>query len=326
MRKPAVAIAAVVVVLGLALLLNWSLRRNARVRWARETAIPEIIRLSGKGEDDAAFALARRTALVIPNAPALLKLWPDISLEIAVHTNPESADIYMKQYRADDQAWEYVGRSPVDRLKIPFGLLRWKASKQGFDTIEALSFSVARRKELLLPTRGTSILDLSLAASGSIPEGMVRILGGNIELQIPGLEHAVSEVQIPDYWMDRYEVTNKQFKQFVEAGGYRNAEFWKQPFVEDGRTLSWEEAMLKFRDKTGRGAPSTWELGNYPEGQAEFPVTGVSWYEAAAYAEFAKKSLPTVHQWQNAALRWFTSDIATLSNFSGHGWVLKKSS
>ncbi len=77
--------------------------------------------------------------------------------------------------------------------------------------------------------------------------------------------------------------------------------------------------MLKFRDKTGRGAPSTWELGNYPEGRAEFPVTGVSWYEAAAYAEFAKKSLPTVHQWQNAALRWFTSDIATLSNFSGHG-------
>ena len=319
MRKPAVAIAAVVVVLGLALLLNWSLRRNARVRWARETAIPEIIRLSGKGEDDAAFALARRTALVIPNDPALLKLWPDISLEIAVHTHPESADIYMKQYRADDQAWEYVGRSPVDRLKIPFGLLRWKASKQGFDTLEALSFSVARRKELLLPTRGTSILDLSLAASGSIPEGMVRILGGNIELQIPGLEQAVSEVQIPDYWMDRYEVTNKQFKQFVEAGGYRNAEFWKQPFVEDGRTLSWQEAMLKFRDKTGRGAPSTWELGNYPEGRAEFPVTGVSWYEAAAYAEFAKKSLPTVHQWQNAALRWFTSDIATLSNFSGHG-------
>ncbi len=151
-----------------------------------------------------------------------MKLWPDISLEIAVHTHPESADIYMKQYRADDQAWEYVGRSPVDRLKIPFGLLRWKASKQGFDTIEALSFSVARRKELLPPTRGTSIFtDLSLAASGSIPEGMVRILGGNIELQIPGLEQAVSEVQIPDYWMDRYEVTNKQFKQFVEAGGYR---------------------------------------------------------------------------------------------------------
>jgi cephalosporin-C deacetylase-like acetyl esterase len=105
----------------------------------------------------------------------------------------------------------------------------------------------------------------------------------------------------------------------VDAGGYRKAEFWKQPFVENGRTLSWEEAISKFRDKTGRPAPSTWELGNFPEGQAEFPVTGVSWYEAAAYAEFAGKSLPTVHQWQNAARVRFASDIAPLSNFGGRG-------
>ena len=318
MRKPVVAIAALVAVLGLALLLNWSLHRSARVRWARETAIPEIMRLSGKGEDNAAFALARQVALVIPNDPALLKLWPDMSLEIAVHTDPEGADIYMKQYRADDRAWEYVGRSPVERLRIPFGLLRWKASKQGFETIEALSHTREGFKELSLPRGGTT-LNLSLAASGSIPQGMVRVLGGGVEVLISGLEHSPSEVQIPDYWMDRYEVTNKQFKQFVDAGGYRKPEFWKQPFVENGRTLSWEEAISKFRDKTGRQAPSTWELGNYPEGQAEYPVTGVSWYEAAAYAEFAGKSLPTVHEWQNAGRLRFASDIAPLSNFGGRG-------
>ena len=224
----------------------------------------------------------------------------------------------MKQYRADDRAWEYVGQSPVERLKIPFGLLRWKASKQGFETIEALSYTRERFKELALPSRGTT-LNLSLAASGSIPQGMVRVPGGGVHVLISGLEHSPSEVQIPDYWMDRYEVTNKQFKQFVDAGGYRKPEFWKQPFVENGRTLSWEEVISKFRDKTGRPAPSTWELGNYPEGQAEYPVTGVSWYEAAAYAEFAGKSLPTVHEWQNAGGLRFASDIAPLSNFGGLG-------
>src|SRR5215470_2565155 len=133
------------------------------------------------------------------------------------------------------------------------------------------------------------------------------------------MERSPSEVQIPDYWMDRYEVTNKEFKQFVDAGGYRKAEFWRQPFVENGRTLFWEEAMSKFRDKTGRQAPSTWELGNYPEGQGEYPVTGVSWYEAVAYADFAGKSLPTIHQWQNAARVRYASDIAPLSNFGGRG-------
>jgi formylglycine-generating enzyme required for sulfatase activity len=149
---------------------------------------------------------------------------------------------------------------------------------------------------------------------------MVRVPGGEIELQFPGMEKAVSIVDIPDYWMDRYEVTNREFKQFVDAGGYRKAEYWKQPFVEKGKTLSWEEAMSRFRDNAGRPGPATWELGAYPEGQANYPVTGVSWYEAAAYAEFAGKTLSTAHQWQNATSRWFASYIVPLSNFSGKGW------
>jgi formylglycine-generating enzyme required for sulfatase activity/predicted Ser/Thr protein kinase/cephalosporin-C deacetylase-like acetyl esterase len=317
-RKPMISLSAVVAALAFALLISWGVRRSARVRWARETAIPEIIRLSGKGEDQAAFTSARRAESVIPNDPALLKLWPEISLEISVHTNPEDADIYMKPYRGDEYPWEYLGRSPIERLKIPFALLRWKASKRGFDTVEAVSYTRERFKELSLPERGTT-LNLSLAANGSIPEGMVRVPGGSVEVLISGLERSPSEVQIPDYWMDRYEVTNKEFKQFVDAGGYRRAEFWKQPFVENGRGLSWEEAMSKFRDKTGRQGPSTWELGNFLEGQAEYPVTGVSWYEATAYAQFAGKNLPTVHQWQNAARVRYASDIAPLSNFGGRG-------
>ena len=44
--------------------------------------------------------------------------------------------------------------------------------------------------------------------------------------------------------------------------------------------------MKEFRDATGRPGPAAWELGNYPDGRDNFPVTGISWYEAAAYAEF----------------------------------------
>src|SRR5207253_6557058 len=140
-RKPRVAASALLVVLGLALLLIWGLRRSARIRWARETAIPELIRLAGKGEDNAAFVLARRAEEVIPNDPALLKLWPDISLEISVHTNPEGADVYMKEYRADDRAWQYIDSSPIEHLKIPFGLLRWKVTKLGYNPLEATSYA-----------------------------------------------------------------------------------------------------------------------------------------------------------------------------------------
>src|ERR1700730_8375236 len=73
-RQRRVTIPALLVVIGLTLLITWDVRRSARVQWARET-IPEIIHLAAKGEDNAAFALARQVEHVIPNDPALLKLW-----------------------------------------------------------------------------------------------------------------------------------------------------------------------------------------------------------------------------------------------------------
>ena len=65
--------------------------------------------------------------------------------------------------------------------------------------------------------------------------------------------------------------------------------------------FSWQEAMEEFRDATRRPGPAGWQLGTYPEAADDLPVGGVSWYEAAAYAEFAGKSLPTVYEWFAAA-------------------------
>ena len=96
---------------------------------------------------------------------------------------------------------------------------------------------------------------------------------------------------VAPFQIDKYEVTNRQFKDFVDHGGYQDRRYWRQEFVKDGRLLSWTEAMGHFRDATGRAGPSTWEVGDYPAGHGEFPVTGVSWYEAHAYAEFAKKQI-----------------------------------
>ena len=62
-----------------------------------------------------------------------------------------------------------------------------------------------------------------------------------------------------DFSWISYEVTNKQYKEFVDKGGYRNPEYWKNEFIKDGKILTWEEAMPEFTDKTGRPGPSTWE-------------------------------------------------------------------
>jgi dienelactone hydrolase len=149
---------------------------------------------------------------------------------------------------------------------------------------------------------------------------MVYVAAGDTPFQmyIPGLDH-LPAVRLHDFWIDRYEVTNRQFKTFVDAGGYRNEQFWQHPFVKDGQTLGFEQAMALLTDATGRPGPASWELGSYPEGQDDFPVTGVSWYEAAAYAAWAGKALPTIYHWSRVAEQRSSGFVVPRSNFGGHG-------
>ena len=115
-------------------------------------------------------------------------------------------------------------------------------------------------------------------------------------------------------------MTNEEYKRFVDAGGYQKREFWKQPFVRGGHVISWQEALLLFRDATGRPGPATWELSDYPKGHEKYPVAGISWYEAAAYSEFAGKSLPTSYHWMLASEATdYTPLIAAGSNFRPKG-------
>jgi dienelactone hydrolase len=138
--------------------------------------------------------------------------------------------------------------------------------------------------------------------------------------------------RLADFYIDEYEVTNKEYKEFMKSGGYRDREWWKHEFIKDGKTLTFEEAMAEFVDQTGRPGPSTWLAGDYPEGQDDYPVSGVSWYEAAAYAAFVGKSLPTEFHWglargENTPLiKWprfgGNAVFVPFSNFNGKGSAL----
>jgi eukaryotic-like serine/threonine-protein kinase len=313
LRKPVIAVTAMILLLILVLGLVRFFNQRAKVRWAMEEALPEITNLIGAENYSSAFALASKAKQYIPKDPTLSNLWDEMSRVIIARTIPERADIYIQEYRARNDLWQHIGRSPVVEFRIPLGLFRWKIQKEGYETVEATVF--LRRIPKEIPT-----FSFTLDKKGSLPEGMVRVPGGENTLLIPGLDH-LPPIVLEDYFIDKYEVTNKQFKEFVKSGGYKKRDYWKYKFMKEGRELSWEEAMTEFRDSTARPGPAAWEAGDYPKGQAEYPVTGVSWYEAAAYAEFVQKSLPTVYHWNRAAGTRDSSFIIPMSNFGGTGLV-----
>ena len=130
---------------------------------------------------------------------------------------------------------------------------------------------------------------------------MVFVPGGTIAQSVNGM--GIRPTDVAPYLIDRYEVTNADYKEFVAAGAYDARVHGKGVAIEkDGAPLAWDDAMRLFVDTTGRPGPATWELGDYPAGQAQYPVAGISWYEASAYARFRGKTLPTVYHWANAAL------------------------
>jgi dienelactone hydrolase len=273
-----------------------------RARWARNQAIPEIARLLDQDKTEEAFRLAKQVEHYIPNDPLLLRLLRSFTAPVSIQTTPPGANIYMRTYSSSDKDWTFLGRSPLVNIPVPWDHLRLRIEKPGFGTLEVAPFVIPNTN-----------LNFTLDVVGSSPPGMVRVAGGPFQLR------SAAPVELGDYWLDQYEVSNRQFKHFMENGGYQNHANWTHEFVKQGRRLSWEEAMAEFRDPTGRTAPSTWELESYPDGQADFPVGGVSWYEAAAYCESEGKSLPTVYHWYKAAGLGIPSDILSFSNFDGKG-------
>ncbi len=287
-RRPQVAIPALCAVLVIALASVWFFNLQSKIHWAREEILPEVERLVDENWRDfiEPYKLAEMAEKYIPNDPKLSELFSKSSLNINIKTEPAGADIYMKEYATPDSEWEYLGVSPLENIRMPIGILRWKIEKAGYETVLAASTTfdsdMDEKSVFLIPYDLVRVLD----KKGSIQSGMVRV---------PGAKTPLGELD--DFLIDRYEATNKQYKEFIDSGGYRNREYWKHEFIKDGKVLTWEEAQAEFVDQTDRPGPATWQAGDYPEGQGNYPVSGISWYEAAAYAEYSGKTLPTGSHW-----------------------------
>jgi predicted esterase len=272
------------------------------------SSLDEIRQLVGEYRFPEAYAIARELDSQITDDSIRESVWGQVARELTIETDPPGATAYRKDYDATDSDWEVLGVTPVDVRRFPLGLSRLRFELDGYLPRETADFSSR------IASAGTFVLD----TPDTIPAGLTRVSGGSTQVFAPGLEQ-IEALELGDFFMDVHEVTNRQYKAFVDADGYRDPTCWTQPFIRNGQTLSFDEAMAMFVDQTGRAGPSGWQVGSYPEGDDDLPVGGVSWYEASAYACFAGKSLPTVYHWFMAADPFSSNHVVPQSNYSGAG-------
>lgn len=105
------------------------------------------------------------------------------------------------------------------------------------------------------------------------PVGMILIPAGEFTMGDDGSEDPGSKpehkISVKSFYLDQYEVTNEQYLQFVKSENH--------------------------------AAPAGWKDGTFPSGEAKFPVTNVTWQDAADFAKWAGKRLPTEEEWEYAA-------------------------
>lgn len=258
------------------------------------------------------FHKAAELKNLLGNHPDFQQFWNDITVKLTITTEPDGAFVYAKPYSNPDTSWTFMGKTPLVQCPFTRGVSRIKIEKPGFEDQYDVLYNSYGYHDLEEPRQ------YPLHQPLERPDGMLYAQGfkgtwirtGNLPERTAG-----------DFWIDKYEVTNKQYKEFVDAGGYIHPEYWEHPFIEGEDTLSWEVAMERFKDLNGWYGPAHWELGDYASGKDYLPVSGVSWYEAAAFASFAKKELPSIYHWTYLAEIHAAPEIIKFGNFNKTGPV-----
>jgi eukaryotic-like serine/threonine-protein kinase len=280
----------------------WLYQRWSNRRWAHEEAVPQITSLLASKKPLAAFLLLEKAERYLPSDSRLKQVADESTMTSSITSSPPGATIEIQDYAAPTTPWHRLGTTPLNNVRIPKGYFLWRVSKSGGN-------------DMVVAPETKSEMNFLLGAAQDSPNGMVPVPAGTWMKDV-GFVGWLGPYRLPPYYVDRYEVTNRDYQNFVDSGGYEKQQYWTEPFTENGRTVSWSEAMTEFRDTTGRPGPATWVAGHYPEGRADFPVSGVSWFEASAYAAYAGKRLPVLSQWFQTAPAEVARYTVPVSNMS----------
>ena len=200
-----------------------------------------------------------------------------------INSTPSGTDIYINGTR--------VGKTPLKNYEIDTGKSGERSvfvglRHAGYESkLWYLKFERGKRRDWNVPMK-----KLPITSSGTQtvfwPE-MIHIPAGEFQMgsndsEANPVEQPVHTVHVDEFYIDKYEVTNAQYKAFVDANP------------------QWRKDRIPRKYHNGYYL-WFWNGNEYPEGKADHPVVCVSWYAAMAYARWAGKRLPTEAEWEKAA-------------------------
>jgi hypothetical protein len=274
---------AAIAVLGLA--AGWFLRLQAEGRRVQQAAT-SLIPLAEDGDFDALYDGASAAGLDL-NDPRAAELAAVATGSLQVSIDPASAAATVTRVNPVDA---FGSRQPE-----PF-------TKDSAERLVSGQYLVSVSDTGRVPI--TFLLDVGVGDEVVARRSLVEIdeIRGEMVLVDAGPSPLGSNQVVDAFLIDKHEVTNAEYVEFVTAGGYRDRSLWPEVLSMAGNVQPWVEGVRTFVDRTSLAGPRGWSGGRYPGATRDHPVTGVSWYEAAAYANWKGKQLPDRDQWWRAAI------------------------
>jgi TolB-like protein len=288
---------------------------------ALKHVMPQIRQLVDQDHYAEAFDLAQSIDNLLSSEQKSDEWLDTFSTQCSINCEPAEASVYYRPYNGRNIEWRYLGVGPQAGIRLPTGNLQLRFECKGYEPHE---FALSNPGVLLQNFEIPGLDDASLAQiqlfelerESDAKQGMVYASARNLFLSLTGLP-ITEPVPVNAFRIDKFPVTNAEFKNFVASAGYTSDDYWSDLPWPDGQ--DWHDLVSGFTDATGEPGPAGWELGTPPEGEEDLPVTGVSWFEAAAYARFAGKRLPNVYEWARAAVPYdaaVTTIPVAMMNFS----------